>query len=399
MLAPEFFPVWGGVGTYIIELVRHLPKNVEVHIIAPNRKDFGQAKLSTSDYCLSKYFPNKVHVHLVCSANDSFFYNANFQYACLKYVPKLVKEEKIDILHSHTAHMPDILLQFRNLQIPSVTTIHTTIKGQREGTRKSKRGFSDLEFSEKITFLAYPFLRLAETVYFSKKRYYITVSYWMKQQIMKQYPNIQGSSISVIHNSVDVDFFSTKRVTSSQQDIVLFTGRIIAAKGLGYLVEAIPKILNAYPTAFFLFIGAGNHLPYQQYLKKMGVSEKNFKFMGYLKEASDLVDYYRNASIYVAPTLYENLPIRILEAMSCGIPVVASNICAIPEAIDNGVNGLLIKPGSTQELVEAISLLLGDANLRKRIGQNARKTAIEKFNWKSNVFQTINFYKQILNNY
>jgi len=397
MLAPEFLPVWGGVGTYIVELVRHLPENVEVHVVTPVREGFGKEKISTSDYDFSKYFGNNVHIHFVCKASDTFFYNAKFQYACLRYVPKLVKEERIDLIHSHTAHMPDLLLQFRRLNIPTITTIHTTIRGQRHGTKSSGMSFWDLEFSEKLTYLTYPFLCLAEIIYFSKERYYITVSKWMKEQIVRQYPKIDPSLISVIYNSVDVENFSpSKGKNFPERDIVLFVGRLIAAKGVRYLVEAIPKVLREYPNTLFIFTGSGNSLPYQRRLKELRVPEKNFMFLGYLKESSDLVEYYRASSVFVAPTLYENLPIRVLEAMACGVPVVASNVCAIPEVIDNGVNGILIQPGSVGELAEAICRLLGDPSLRRKMGDNARKTVLEKFNWKVNAIKTVEVYQQIL---
>jgi glycosyltransferase involved in cell wall biosynthesis len=400
MLAPEFLPVWGGVGTYIVELVRHLPKDIEVHVVTPMRESLGKEKISTSDYNSSKYFGSNVHVHFVCKANDTFFYNAKFQYACLKYVPKLVKEERIDLIHSHTAHMPDLLLQFKRLNVPTVTTIHTTIRGQRHGTKSSGISFWNLEFSEKLTYLTVPFLGLAETVYFSKERYYITVSRWMKEQIIKQYPKIDPSSISVIHNSVDTELFSRSNVADpTRKDIVLFTGRLIAAKGIGYLVEAMPKVLREYPDALFIFIGAGNSLPYRRRLKEMGIPKMNFAFLGYLKEASDLVEYYRASSVYVAPTLYENLPIRVLEAMACGVPVVASNVCAVPEVIDNGVNGILIQPGHVDELADAICCLLDDPGLRRKMGDNARKTVLEKFDWNVNAVRTVEVYQQILERY
>jgi glycosyltransferase involved in cell wall biosynthesis len=400
MLAPEFLPAWGGVGTYIVELVRHLPKSVEVHVVAPMREGFGKDKISTSDYDFSKYFEDNVHVHFVCKANDTFFYNAKFQYACLRYVPKLVKKEKIDIIHSHTAHMPDLLLQFKKLGVPTVTTIHTTIQGQRQGTKSSGMRFWDLEFSEKMTYLAYPFLRLAERIYFSKGRYYITVSKWMKEQVVKQYPRINPSLIYVIYNSVDVEKFSPNTDKSpSERDVVLFTGRLIAAKGVRYLIEAMPKVLREHPDTLFIFIGPGNSSPYQRRLRELGIPEKNFKFLGYLKEADDLVKYYKTACVFVAPTLYENLPIRVLEAMACGVPVVASNVCAIPEVIDNGVNGILIRPGSINELADAICLLLRDPNLRRKIGDNARKTVLEKFDWKVNAVKTVEVYQQILDSF
>lgn len=397
MIAPEFLPVWGGVGTYIVELVRHLPKDVDVHVVTPMREGFGEEKVSTSDYDFSEYFRDNIHIHFVCKATDTFFYNASFQLACSKHVPKLVKKEDIDLIHvGH--HMSGLLLALKELNIPTVTTVHNTIQLQRDGTKMSGVKFWDLELNEKATFLTYPFLRLAEILYFSKARYYITVSEWMKQRLRNQYPKMNHSPISVVHNSVDTKLFSPSTERKPLKgDLVLFTGRIIAAKGIKYLVEAIPEVLREYPETFFMFIGAGNSLPYRRRLKNIGVSERNFAFLGYLKERNELVQYYRACSVYAAPTtLWENLPIRVLEAMACGAPVVASNVCAIPEVIDNCVNGILIPPSSVHELTNAICCLLGDSNFRRKIGDNARKTMLEKFDCDVHAIRTAEVYKRIL---
>jgi glycosyltransferase involved in cell wall biosynthesis len=221
----------------------------------------------------------------------------------------------------------------------------------------------------------------------------------MTKQLWKGYPGISHSPISIIHNSVDTELFSpSSKRKNGERDIVLFTGRIIAAKGINYLVEAIPEVLKEYPDTLFTFIGAGDTLPYKRRLKHMGISENNFEFLGYLKERKQLIDYYRDCSVYVAPTtLWENLPIRVLEAMACGAPVVASNVCAIPEAIDNSNNGILISQGSIDELASSICRLLGEPNLRQRIGANARKTALEKFDYDINAMRTAKFYNEILN--
>jgi len=143
MLAPEFLPVWGGVGRYIVELVRHLSWDVEFHVVTPLRERFGKEMISSADYDISKYFGGNVYVHYVSKADDSFVYNAKFQYACLRRVPDLVRKEGIDLIHSHTAQMPDLLLRFKELGKPIVTTIHTTIQGQRQGTKSSGIGFRD----------------------------------------------------------------------------------------------------------------------------------------------------------------------------------------------------------------------------------------------------------------
>ena len=400
VIAPEFLPVLGGVGSYLIELVRHLPKEIEVHVVTPMREGIGQNKARTADYDFSEYFGPNVHPHYVCKATDTFMFNGYFQFACLKYVPKLVKEENIDIVHfGH--HMSGLLLEFRGLNAPSITTVHTTIQGQLEGTRTSGMRLSELGFSEKAVYLTYPFLRAAEAIYFARARYYITVSEWMKRELLRRHLKMKNPHVSVIHNSVDTQKFSPRLEGQSVKDnLVLFTGRIIAGKGVGHLVEAMPYVLKEYPDAFFAFIGAGDFAPYRKRLKNLGVTEENFQFLGYLKHSDDLVKYYRSCSVYAAPTtLSENFPIRILEAMACGAPSVASNVCAIPEAINDGVNGILVSPGSVRELTDAICSLLGDSNLRKRIGERARETILRKFDCTANTLRTVELYRRIIETY
>ncbi len=394
MLAPEFLPVWGGVGTYIVELVRHLPKDVEVHVVTPWRKNIGNSSVSSDDYNYSDYFGSNVKIHRISKASDTFFYNSTFQFACLRAIPKLIKEENIEIIHSHTAHMPDILLQFKKIGIPTITTIHTTIQGQHLGSKNSGFSFSNLEFSEKLTYMTYPILRFAELLYFLKPRNYITVSNWMKNQIKNNYPNF-AESIKVIHNSVDTFRFFPKK-SAHHKKVVLFTGRIIAAKGIKYLVDSIPTILKEFPETFFVFIGAGDTSIYRHRLSKLHVPNSNYEFIGYLKNTEDLIKYYQNASVYVAPTLYENLPIRILEAMACGVPVVASNVCAIPEAVENKKTGLLVTPGSSKELCENILTLLSDSTLCDELGKNSRQRIIEQFNWSVNTEKILDAYKSVL---
>jgi len=394
MLAPEFLPVWGGVGTYIVELVRHLPKDVEIHVVAPSRVKLGKSEVKTADYDFDEYFSDNVHVHLISSASDTFVYNAAFQYACFKFVPKLIKEAGIDLIHSHAAHMPDLLLQLRRVRPPTVATVHTTISGQRRGTKESGMSFRHLEFSEKATYLTYPALRLAEAFFFSPKKTYVTVSEWMKTRLVREFPRLRHHEIRVIQNSVDTEFFHPSNEDGAK--VVLFTGRLVAAKGLVYLVNSIPAILRKHPDALFVFIGPGDSAAYEARLKRLEVPSRNFLFLGYVKGRNALLDYYRKCTVFVAPTLYENSPIRILEAMACAKPVVASNVCAIPEAIMSQQNGILVPPRSAQALSEAISDLLGDPELRARIGARARQTILERFDSTVSSRKMVRVYEEAL---
>ena len=100
--------------------------------------------------------------------------------------------------------------------------------------------------------------------------------------------------------------------------------------------------------------------------------------------------------MYLLPTLYENFPFRMIEAMSCGTPVIGSNICAIPEAIEHEKNGLLITPKNDKAIVEAVLRLLENDGYSKKLAREARKTVMKNFSWKTIIPQLVSVYENIL---
>ena len=400
MLAPEFLPVWGGVGTYIVELVRHLPKNIEIHVVTPLREGFGREKVSTLDYDFSRYFGSNVHVHFVSKARDTFLYNASFQYAVAKHVPRLAKEENIDIIHSHTAHMPDLLLR---INIPIVTTIHTTIKLQFLAIKQARRKMWEWEKSELMTSLLYPLLRLSEEFYFkAKERFYITPSHWMENVIKETF---RVKNIKVIPNCVDLEEVERIRYESERineimrrvqnRRVILYAGRLISMKGLDILIESIPLILSSSRDIVFVFAGPGNRSRYIRKIKNMKL-EDYCLFVGSLSRY-EIIQLMKYAELVVLPSFLENMPFTILEAMACRVPVVATNVGGIPEIIRHRYNGLLVRPGSSKSLSEAIIELLDDRNLRNSIRQRAVEVIRKKFSWSKNIKKYTEVYSSVLN--
>ncbi len=381
MLAPEFIPVWGGVGTYIGELVRHLPKDIEVHVVTPQREGFGKRQVSNTDY--SQYFDKKnIIVHFISNAKDTFFYNGSFQYACLRYVPKLIKEENIDLIHSHTAQMPDLMLMFRNLDTPTIVTTHTTIKSQRFGTKTSERTFFELERSEKITYLLYPLLRGVETVYFKRNMLYISPSHWMKNALDADFHI--NKRVRVIPNSLDLADYPPKKKCSqevglfeeelAEKKIILYVGRLIAMKGVNDLLDSIPHILkwSGLKNLLFVFAGPGDRSRYATKTKEMRIDD-HCLFTGPLSKRH-ITQLMFASQLVVVPSLIENTPYTILESMACGVPVVASNVGGVSEIIENWYNGILIEPKSPRRIALAVIRLLKDEQLRISMGEKARET-------------------------
>ena len=118
--------------------------------------------------------------------------------------------------------------------------------------------------------------------------------------------------------------------------------------------------------------------------------------LGRLNNEKDIVKAYNTADIYLAPSLEDNLPNTIMEAMSCGIPVVAFNVGGIPDMINNNLNGILTQPRSSEELANGIMLLLTDEDLRKRFSINAREKVVKNFNEKLVAEKYLEVYKSLL---
>jgi len=386
MLAPEFLPNWGGVGTYIVELVKHLPDDFEVIVLTPDRGEVDTKPLRKNLRIIKTY-----------KAYDTFFYNAKFQYACLKRVPELVKKESIDVIHSHTAHMPDLLLTFRKLNAPTVTTIHSTIKLQRKGTRASTASFLNTEFSEKMSYMLYPLLRLSEEFYFSGKKNYITVSNWMKNYLEQEY-NLKG--VRVIYNAVDTDFFRKRTdfkhidLNEYNKPIVFYCGRLIGLKGIGVLIESMPDVLSEHKDVLFLFAGRGNQAYYEKLLRNLKIPLKNYKFLGHV-DYDRLVEYYSISNVFVLPSFHENLPTSVLEAMACELPCIATNVGGVPEIVQNNVNGLLIPPGDVKQLSNKINHLLNNQEECRTMGKKARETVVKRFSWKNNIKRIVDLYESL----
>ena len=118
--------------------------------------------------------------------------------------------------------------------------------------------------------------------------------------------------------------------------------------------------------------------------------------LGRLINEGDIVKAYNTADIYLAPSLEDNLPNTIMEAMSCGIPVVAFNVGGIPDMIDDGINGLLAQLKSSKKLAKSIELILSDEELRKKFSLAAREKVIKNFDQNIIAKKYFDLYKNLL---
>ena len=177
---------------------------------------------------------------------------------------------------------------------------------------------------------------------------------------------------------------------------VLFLNRINAQKGAIELVEAARQLRARCPEVRFRIVGPED--PGSQPLGSQIDSEtlrERIELTGPIpEEAKDAA--FRTADVYVLPSHVEGMPIGLLEAMSYGLPCIATPVGGVPSVIEDGANGLLVPVGDSDALAGAIEKLAADPGLRRRLGRNARQTVEKRFNWQTRAAEIIDLYNDLL---
>ncbi|MBL1421537.1 MAG: glycosyltransferase family 4 protein [Alphaproteobacteria bacterium] len=160
-----------------------------------------------------------------------------------------------------------------------------------------------------------------------------------------------------------------ERQAQPQQNI-LFLGRLGHRKGVGDLIKAYHQIIVDFPNSCLQLGGDGDVEKYQHQVSELDMSA-NVEFLGWVSGA-DKFDYLSNAYMYILPSYNEGFPMGVIEAMSVGLPILASTAGGIPDAITDGKQGLLIEAGNVDALANGLSDLLQNTAKAARLGQAAK---------------------------
>lgn len=178
----------------------------------------------------------------------------------------------------------------------------------------------------------------------------------------------------------------------SDDFIITTVGRLCSLKNQIGLIRAACAVLNIHSNIKFVIVGDG---PLRNELLKQ-VSNSNYKekilLLGLRNNVSDILHM---SDIFVLPSFYEGFPMTIIEAMQCGLPVIASNVGGIPEIVDDET-GILINPVNVDEITNAILWLYENPGIRTHMKKAAIKRVNEMFNFDNHVHKILSLYKEIM---
>ncbi len=299
-------------------------------------------------------------------------------FICFRII-KIIHKYKIDIIHTHLYHS-NLYGRLAAIMtgVPVVATEHNVYQ-----TYKFKR-------------------RVINWLLAKKTHKVIAVSGMVRDYITKR-DWLDPLKIELIHNGIDLNGQSSLLTREEARDrlriprdafVVGTVGRLTDQKGHIFLVNAAKRLKDAIANLRVIIVGAGPLLPN---LKKAIEEESLEECVLLLGSRRDIPEILRTFDVFAFPSLWEGLPLSLLEAMSCSIPVVATPAGGVVEIITDGVNGLTVPFSDAGALADSILYLHENAGFRKELGEKGLAVVQERFSASSMMHHMETLYETMLN--
>ena len=374
----EFPPLGGGAGNASHYLLREYAKNPDIKV------DFVTSSVDEKQHVL-KLGENVTIYRLPIGKNpDNIHYQSKgelikYARAAYKFSKQLVKENQYDLTHSFFT-VPCGYISYKlwkKYKLPYIISL---------------RGSDVPGYSERFTFL-YKFITPIIKKIWKNAYFVIANSQGLCELALKSAPQ---KEIGVIYNGIDInEFFPDLSKKNKDLFTIICVSRVTPRKGIRFLIQAFDILLKRYDYLRLVIVGDGNErVSLEDLVQGLGIKDK-VVFTGPIAH-DNVWEYYQKASIFVLPSLNEGMSNTMLEALACGLPLLATDTGGTRELVTDNKNGFIIKMKDFNDLAEKIEKFLLDKNLEERMGKESRLLA-EKLSWETVAREYTDLYKKTTN--
>jgi glycosyltransferase involved in cell wall biosynthesis len=226
----------------------------------------------------------------------------------------------------------------------------------------------------------------------------VTVSNYNRDYILRLCDGMSPERIDIVHYGIDPDQFVGVVPTAEGPVQLLAVGRLVEKKGLEYLIAACHLLKKEGYQFHVNVVGDGPLRGKLQTLIDQFGLEDNVELCG---AKPQVVEYYQSSHIFVLPCVVaangdrDGMPNVLMEAMACGLPVISTPVTGIPELIEDGVSGLIVKERDSERLADAMKRLIDDPDLRVQMGRRGRACVCERFNIRRNAAKLEAIFREL----
>ena len=213
------------------------------------------------------------------------------------------------------------------------------------------------------------------------------MSRWLAQSFIDDF-KIDASKVIPVGAGINLPHIKHPETKDPEKPIILFVGKDFERKGGYVLLDAFKEVRKKINNAELVIAGPSHISSLPEGVRCEGFISKQSE-----NGVEALLTLYSKASIFVLPSLYEPFGIAFAEAMAHKLPCIGTNNCAMPEIIDDGINGFIVEPNDRISLADRIYTLLGDHQLRETMGESAFNKYHSNYRWDivtKNIINTLN---------
>ena len=294
----------------------------------------------------------------------------------------LLRKNKIDLLHSHSPYpaiIGKVISRFAGVSA-LVHTEHNLLPSYNPVTRLLHR-------------LTTPMTRATIAVSEEVRRTIVDTRLPKPRNLRVVYGGIDPKSMTTL---ADPKVTRARFGIPDDHFVIGNVAHLRSQKGYGFFLQAAKIILDRHPTTTFVIVGREKEAGYQSSLERqaeeLGIKER-VVFTGFQPDSLNIMATF---DLLLMSSLYEGLPVALMEAMAQGKPIVLTSVGGVREAVEDGVEGFLVPPRDPAALAERALTLIGDDALRERMGGHARQTVLRKFTVDRMVRETEEVYEEVL---
>lgn len=355
------FQEYGGISRYFYRLIEGINKT-------KNNNAFVDGKFSNNVYL------TKMKSHMLGFLPD---FNFPYKHILIFYTNIIfggskVKKERYDVLHP-TYYHPYFMNRLNGR--PYVITVHDMIHEIFSSQYKDLRNKTS-EYKKKVILGANAIITISEST---------------KKDLMKFY-KISEEKVTVIHLGNNFENTKPKTYKDLPKKYLLFVGTRRGYKNFNNFIRYVSTVLKKHKDLYLVCAGGGQFEDTEKkQLSDLGVDTK--VFYRSFKTDEELAGYYKQARVYIIPSLYEGFGLTVLEAFSMSCPVIASNISSLPEVCGDAV--YYIDPKSAKSISNAVEELYKNKTIRLQLINKGYKQ-LKKFSWDKTVKETLRVYERVI---
>jgi glycosyltransferase involved in cell wall biosynthesis len=372
---------WGGIGTYTWEMANGLAhEGHRVTVIARAVKSETVSRQGMIEVHRIQPSPALEKRRVLWRAGQ---YWPGFAWAAMKTFRQVHADKPIDLVETAEARADGLFIAMLRRRPAFVARLHTAwaFVDRLGGIVPDRSKRAVYQFEKQV-------IRRADAVSAPSQAVVDLTATWTR---------IPRPAPTVIPNPMDVKVFRVNGRPSNKE--VLYVGRLEARKGMDTLEATIPLVMRRSHYSKWRLIGASavdtNGKLYQDRIREAAGAENVSRICFENLTREQIAPRLQRAAVSVFPSVWENFPYTILEAMACGSAIVASRTGGIQEMIEDGVSGLLVPPNCPTSLADAICKVLEDKSLADRLARNGRKRVEELYNRDQIVARMTDFYRSV----